>query len=142
MAPFSNPSDVEILLQRPLTDEEYAATKLHLAGASSIIRAVVTDVDDRLTAGSLDQDLVDYVAASMVLRVLRNPEGLLSESIDDYEFRRDAATSTGALELLDDETALLKTRRRGAFTIRPSQVETTSAMLEEVVRFRALRACA
>jgi hypothetical protein len=144
VASFALPEDVEALLQRELTDAEAPAVDMHLAGASAIIRGVVTDVDTRVTAGTLDATIPAYVAASMVVRVMRNPEGWrsVSESIDDYreERTRDQALSDGALRLLADELAILRGRRRGAFSIRPGVEPVTCAILEQVALFRAQRA--
>jgi hypothetical protein len=60
----------------------------------------------------------------MVVRVLHNPRGFLSEAvtIDDYrrEYRRDAAVSAGVLYVTDAELDALtpqSSRRGGAFTI-------------------------
>ena len=39
----------------------------------------------------------------MVLRVLRNPNGVRQESIDDYTWIRDNAVSAGLLYVADDE---------------------------------------
>jgi hypothetical protein len=63
------------------------------------------------------------VVASMVGRVLKNPDGLLTESEDAYTYRRDRAVSAGALYLSPEEIASLtpSTRRRGgAFTVTPT----------------------
>lgn len=57
--------------------------------------------------------------ATMVKRVLQNPDALLSESIDDYEYRRDRAISAGALYLADDELAKFRRRSRASFSITP-----------------------
>lgn len=63
------------------------------------------------------------VVGTMARRVMQNPEGLLSETIDDYTYRRDAAVSAGHLYVSDAERDSLiptRRRRRGAFTITPS----------------------
>lgn len=63
------------------------------------------------------------VVASMVGRVLKNPEGLLTETEDTYTYRRDSAISAGILYVSAEEIASLSPavrRRRGAFTITPS----------------------
>jgi hypothetical protein len=67
--------------------------------------------------------LIIQVQTSMVLRVLYNPEGKLSETQDDYSYRLDSATSTGSLYLSDAELALLgagSVVSEGAYTIKPA----------------------
>jgi hypothetical protein len=60
------------------------------------------------------------VVASMVARVLKNPEGLLTETEDAYTYRRDSAVSAGILYVSAEEVGSLTptpVRRRGAFSI-------------------------
>jgi hypothetical protein len=61
------------------------------------------------------------IVATMVVRVLRNPDGKLQETLDDYSYRRDSAVSAGLLYVSDDELAQLRPdtfrRHRGAFSI-------------------------
>jgi hypothetical protein len=65
------------------------------------------------------------IVATMVIRVLRNPDGYLSEAGDDYSYRRDSAVSSGLLYVADSEVEQLRPpaarRRRGAFTITPAR---------------------
>lgn len=61
--------------------------------------------------------------AYMVIRVFKNPDGILTETLDGYTYRRDSAVSTGMLQPTADEIDQLRPvvrPRRGAFTIRPS----------------------
>lgn len=53
------------------------------------------------------------VLTAMVLRILRNPDGYDSETIDDYTYRRNSLMSSGALHVTGDELADL-TPARGA----------------------------
>jgi hypothetical protein len=60
------------------------------------------------------------VVASMVARVLKNPDGFLTETEDAYTYRRDSAVSSGALYVSPEEIGSLTpipVRRRGAFSI-------------------------
>lgn len=50
----------------------------------------------------LSADVV-RVLSTAVLRVMKNPDGLVQESIDDYTYRRDEATSAGLLYFTDTE---------------------------------------
>jgi hypothetical protein len=109
---------------RPLTDEEAAAADVLLADASTIVRSTVPGVDERIADGSLSAELVAGVVIRAVLRVLRNPEGKVQESVDDYSYRRADAVSDGSLYISASDLALLTTTpgvARGAFTIRPGR---------------------
>jgi hypothetical protein len=59
------------------------------------------------------------VCAAMVARVIRNPNGLRSEQIDDYSYTIDTARSAGELYLTDSEIDTLRPVRTSAFSIVP-----------------------
>jgi hypothetical protein len=87
--------------------------------------AEVQDIRHRCAVDEVYADLVRSVLASVVVRVLRNPDGLLEVSIDDYRERRDSATSTGQIMLTEYELHLLRSPAEpkdnpdGAFSVTP-----------------------
>lgn len=60
------------------------------------------------------------VCASMVVRVLRNPEGRRSATIDDFSYTIDSALSAGELYITETELASLRPPNTSAFSITPS----------------------
>jgi hypothetical protein len=120
MEPFATTDEVEELW-RPLTDAELEVVEARLAQASRVIRHHFSNVDARITAGELDADLVADIAAEMVLRYMRNPEGVRSETIQDYSFTRDQTVSAGSIYLTEAEMTMLTPaaigRRSEAFTV-------------------------
>lgn len=120
MADLATAGDVEARW-RSLTAEEYRVANILIGDASGIVRVRVPSVDARIADGSLDPDVVRGVVARMVLRVMRNPDGKVQESIDDYAYRRADAVADGALYLSDEERSVISPARGtgGAFTIRP-----------------------
>jgi hypothetical protein len=92
---------------RPLTDAEQAAGVVLLEDAWAVLVAQVPSIPERVSADNAFAALVVQVQCTMVLRVLRNPDGKLEEQIDDYRWRRDSAVSTGALYATEAELALL-----------------------------------
>ena len=120
MADYATVADVTSRW-RPLTAAETTVAGALLADASAILRARVPRLDDRVDDDTLDAALPRSVCVQMVLRVLRNPDGLISEQIDDYGIRR-ADSAAGSLHVTSDELALL-TEAPGsgaAFTIAPA----------------------
>lgn len=115
------PADVEARW-RPLSVAEMAVVAVLLEDAWLILKARISGAEARLDAATLSPQLVVAVEAAMVLRVMRNPDGLRQESIDDYSWTRDNAVSSGLLYLSDDELAMLEPAGAvsGAFTITPS----------------------
>ncbi len=120
-----NPATLQDLKDRslrPLTPAEETVGDTLLEDAWSLIVSQRPHVESKANADSAFRSLVVQIECAMVLRVLRNPDGKLEEQIDDYRWRRDSATSSGALYLTDAELALLGTSESGsdgAFTIRP-----------------------
>lgn len=104
-----NPATITDLEQRwrPLSAAEVVVAQALLDDAWAIVKREVPDVEDRLLEGTLDEQLVIRVVCSMVLRVMRNPEGKRQEAIDDYSYTRDESTATGDLYLSDADRALL-----------------------------------
>ncbi|MDT0171027.1 hypothetical protein [Pseudarthrobacter sp. BRE9] len=112
-------SDIE-KVWRPLTTEEAALVPGLSNRAWIRIRARFPDIETNTapvppaTEPLVSVDLVMDVMASMIVRVLKNPESLRvrSESIDDHTDAAtlDAAISSGEMYLTEDEAALLTPR--------------------------------
>lgn len=105
-ADLTSTAQVEALWQPVPTAQAPRVTAL-IGMASRRIRAAFPDIDARIASGGIDVDLVSDVATAMVVRVLRNPEGLREVSVDDYRAVRDSTLSSGELGLTDAELELL-----------------------------------
>jgi len=103
--PFATADDVEDL--RPLDADERDRAAVLLRYASAQIRRQLPDIDARIAAGQLDADLARYVTVQMVVRVLRNPDGVLQETVGPSSISYDRTQSTGQLALAPDELAML-----------------------------------
>lgn len=101
------------LLGRDLTADEAAKAPALLADASAIMRGRFPTLDTTTPATAVG------VCCAMVLRVLQNPAGLRSQTIDDYSYTIDSARSAGVLYLSDQEAAQLQGAARTAFSITP-----------------------
>lgn len=105
MAAFATPDDVDQLL--PLDDAgRDAATQLLLV-ASALIRKSFPDIDARIGRGELDGELAKFVAAQMVLRVLRNPSGVRQETIGPSSISYDPSQASGQLALTPADLDML-----------------------------------
>jgi hypothetical protein len=103
---------------RPLTAQETTNADALLADAWALLIARRPTLEADITAGTVSTENVVRVVVAMVLRVLRNPDGKLEESIDDYTYRRDSAVSTGSLYVTPDELADLTPGRRRQRSVR------------------------
>lgn len=89
-----------------------------LQDAELILKSKISDLDTRVTAGTIDPETVTYVEVEMILRLLRNPEGYMQESDGNYSYMLSQQLASGKLEVATEEWSLLGVQR-GAFTIRP-----------------------
>lgn len=92
---------------RPLTASESIVAQSFLDDALNEVVVRRPSLAADITAGLVTQASLIRVVTSMVLRVLKNPDGKSEESIDDYRFKRDDLLAAGALYITDDELALL-----------------------------------
>ncbi len=96
--------DVEVRW-RALTDAERVQAQVLLIDAWALATKRVPTLPDAMDADEISSDVVVPILANMVIRRMQNPDGILQETVDDYTYRRDSATSRGALYLSDEELA-------------------------------------
>lgn len=77
---YATASDVEDRLGRELDSSETQIVNTRLDDVERLIKARIKDLDDLVDAGEPDEDLVVQIEAEAVLRLIRNPEGLTSET--------------------------------------------------------------
>src|SRR5690625_4206404 len=96
-------------------DHELPQLAVLIAHAEDMILARVPRVLERITSGALSLATVRNVVVNMVLRVVRNPGGVQSDSTAGVSTSYWRATASGAVELLQEDLAQLmpKTRRYG-----------------------------
>lgn len=92
---------------RSLSDDEKVVAHTFLDDAWWLLTSRLPSLESNQTAGTVSDRNVVRVLASMVIRVLRNPEGYEDEALDDWRGRRSALTSSGVLHLTADEAASL-----------------------------------
>jgi len=107
-------ADLADRLGRDLTATELRQATAWLADATAIILDRFPWYETAPTATSM------AVCAAMVLRVLRNPAGLRSETVDDYTYTIDSARSSGELYMTENEIDTLTPVTSTAFSIVPT----------------------
>jgi len=75
--------------------------------AALILRGRLGDLDAWIGTDSYRRDALTVVIGRMVRRVMRNPQGLRSETAGDYSYTREASASSSSLYVADDDWALL-----------------------------------
>jgi hypothetical protein len=89
-----------------LTPAQEGLTGWLLRAASKMVRARFPNIDAQLAGGTLDRDVVALAVANMVLRVLRNPGGLRSETVGPFSRSWDTRVAAGLLVITDEEAAM------------------------------------
>ena len=113
-------ADVAALWAKDLSEEETALVNRRLEQVERMIRKRVPDLDDQVASGDIaEEDLVD-IEADAVLRVVRNPEGYMSETDGSYVYMKSKEASDNSLRLTQAEWAVLNVRLGSMFQISPS----------------------
>ena len=96
---YAEVSDVAVRLGRELSPEELTLVQTRLEDVERLILRRIPDLDVQITAGDLNEDDVIQVEADAVGRLVRNPDGFISEGDGNYTYTRDASKVSGCLEL-------------------------------------------
>ena len=107
-------ADLADRLGRDLTTSETRQATAWLDDATGII------LDRFPQYATAPTPVATGVCCAMVLRVLQNPAGKRSETIDDYSYTIDSARSAGELYLTSAELDTLRPIRTSAFSITPT----------------------
>lgn len=102
---------------RPLSTQETVNAQAYLDDAWSLLTTRRPTLEADITATTVSQGSVERVVCAMVLRVLRNPDGYITEAVDDWSGTRSPARASGELfvtpeELADVTPAAIRTNRR------------------------------
>ena len=118
---YATVSDVEARLGRPISDPlEVVQVEAWLDDIEALIMARIPDLADRIGDGTPTVAMVVTIEANAVIRKIQNPNGVVSEGNDVYNYRLNENARKGELFLTDQEWALLLPGGGdGAFTITP-----------------------
>ena len=104
---YATADDVSVRWTRTPTAEESALIDVRLADVERMIRKKIPTLDGLITAGTIDVEDVIQVESDAVLRLVRNPEGFVSETDGNYTYQFNHQSSAGRLEILPEEWLLL-----------------------------------
>jgi hypothetical protein len=122
---MANPATVDDLTKRslrPLTDADKTVGAVLLDDVWNMLLMQKPFAEAKVGTSVSFRAVVVQILCAAVLRLLANPDGKYSESIDDYQYTLDKARSTGSLYLSDAELALIgddSGTSSGAYTIVP-----------------------
>ncbi len=114
---YATAQDVVTLWAKEPEPEVMVLIERRLEQVERMIRRRILSLD-RLVEESevFEQDLID-IEADAVLRLVRNPEGYLSETDGTYTYQLSSDISSGRLEILDEEWTILGVNRLSRMSI-------------------------
>lgn len=121
---YASADDVAALLARELDAAETAMVDRRLDQVERMILRKIPDLAGQTEAGQIDADDVRDIEAEAVLRVVRNPDGIYSESDGSYTYTKSAAAADNSLRLTAEEWETLGVRVGKMFTIVPTVART------------------
>jgi hypothetical protein len=105
--PLSSVDVVQTRMLRPLSTLEEAAAVSLVAELSGLVRLRVPDADVRVLADTSWAAVVSGRIAAAVARILRNPDGLVEETVGGETSRWAASTAGGSTGLTADDWAVI-----------------------------------
>lgn len=99
---YATVDDVADRWTREFTEEEIVLIETRLEDVERMIRRKVSDLSDRVSDSDYLED-VKQIEADAVLRLVRNPEGYISESDGNYTYMLARDLASGKLEIFDEE---------------------------------------
>lgn len=104
---YATAADVVTLWAKEPEPEVMVLIERRLEQVERMIRRRIPTLDNLVSASAtFEADLID-IEADAVLRLVRNPEGYLSETDGAYTYQLQADLSGGRLQILDDEWTML-----------------------------------
>lgn len=114
---YATAQDVVTLWAKEPEPEVMALIERRLEQVERMIRRRIQTLDAKVAASStFEADLVD-IEADVVLRLVRNPEGYLSETDGTYTYQLQSDLTSGRLEILDDEWTILGVNRLSRMSV-------------------------
>lgn len=104
---YATAQDVVTLWAKEPEPEVMVLIERRLEQVERMIRRRVLNLDAEVAASeTFEADLID-IEADAVLRLVRNPEGYISETDGAYTYQLQQDLSGGRLQILDDEWTIL-----------------------------------
>jgi hypothetical protein len=96
---YATVDDVQKRFPRDLDDSEAGIVAVRLADAEELILQKIPDLTDRTADGQLSERQVVMAEVEAVLRLVRNPEGYVSETDGNYSYTLSQRVASGRLTI-------------------------------------------
>jgi hypothetical protein len=105
--PYATVADVAARMGRGLDESETQIVTARLNDVELIIKSRIPDLAAKVLSGKLSASLVAMIETDAVMRILKNPDGIVGETDGNYSYQLNWATVTGRLMLMPEEWKLL-----------------------------------
>lgn len=119
MATYATVDDVVAEYDGTITDDQIEYIERKLTSAELVVKAVAGDIGARIGSGATSFEAVKLVLCNMVIRLLRNPEGVRTQTVGPFSVSLDSGASSAQLVITREDRQLLglKARSRGTVTL-------------------------
>lgn len=114
---YATAQDVVTLWAKEPEPEVMLLIERRLEQVERMIKRRIPDLDVKAQqSATFEADLID-IEADAVLRLVRNPEGYMSETDGTYTYQLQSDLSSGKLEILADEWVILGVNRLSRMSV-------------------------
>lgn len=119
MATYATVDDVVAEYDGTIGDDQIDYVERKLTSAELVVKSVAGDIGARIGSGATSFEAVKLVLCNMVIRVLRNPDGVRTQTVGPFSVSVDPSTSQAQLVVTREDRQLLglKARSRGTVTL-------------------------
>lgn len=107
---YAEATDIADRLGRDLDPSETRIVASRLEDVETLILTRISDLDERVASGKLNQRLIVMVESEVILRLIKNPDGYTQETDGNYSYSIDSRVASGRLSLLAEEWGMLGLR--------------------------------
>lgn len=114
---YATVDDVAAEYDGTIADDQIEYIERKLTSAELVVKAVAGDIGARIGSGATSFEAVKLVLCNMVIRVLRNPEGVRTQTVGPFSVSLDQAGSSAQLVITREDRQLLGLRARSRGTV-------------------------
>jgi hypothetical protein len=130
VAPWATSLDVQARYEKDIPDNLASRVGTKLDDAQTIIESKLGDIQVAIDAERTSAKNVKLVLCEMVIRWLRNPGAMASETVGPFGYRRDSSIRSGKLYLTAEDRQMLGLQSSA----------TTIPMADDALRYPTRRA--
>lgn len=117
MATYATVDDVVAEYDGTIADDQIEYVERKLTSAELVVRSVAGSIESRVGSGQTTFEAVRLVLCNMVIRVLRNPEGVRTQTVGPFSVSVDPGSSSAQLVVTKEDRQLLGLRARARGTV-------------------------